>query len=58
MKHSILAIKLIYDSVFNKKYDFTFAYKFRNEYKLPNVLSPDDVQKIPDSTENLKHKAF
>jgi len=58
MKHSIFAIKLFYDTVFNKKYDFTFAYKFRNEYKLPNVLSSDDVRKILDVTQNLKHKAI
>lgn len=52
------AIKLFYKHVFNKNINIDYLYPDRPEYKLPKVLSMEDVKKILDSIENIKHKVI
>jgi integrase/recombinase XerD len=57
-KQLVGAIKLFYKTLFNKNINIDYIYPDRSFVKLPKVLSPRDVSKIIDSTENLKHKAI
>ncbi len=52
------SIKLFFETVYKRKLNLDFAKKFRKEFKLPNVLSPEDVLKILNCITNLKHKAI
>ncbi len=41
-----------------KEIDFDFFIKMKKPNSLPNVLTIDEVKKIIDSIDNLKHKAI
>lgn len=60
LKHSIYSIELYYKLIFNTNIEISkdVLLKFRREYKLPNVLSIEEVEKIIKSTNNLKHKTI
>jgi len=57
-KIQVGAIKFFYNEVLNKKFKLNYLYPDRAEYKLPNVLSKQEVKAIINNTENLKHKAI
>lgn len=57
-KQLVGSIKLFYKTVFGKNINIDYIYPDRPSVKLPKVLSAQDVLKIIDSTENLKHKAI
>jgi len=57
LKHQVFSIKLFFETVYKRKLNLDFAKTFRKEFKLPNVLSPEDVLKILNCITNLKHKA-
>ncbi len=52
------AIKLFYNEILRKNYDFNYLFPDRTEKKLPVVLSKMEVKLILDSINNLKHKAI
>jgi len=58
MKQSLAAIRFLYLEVLKKEIDFDFFIKMKKPNSLPNVLTIDEVKKIIDSVNNLKHKAI
>lgn len=52
------AIKKFYDICIGQKDKFKYIPYARKEQKLPIILSQDEIQKMFDSCENLKHKAI
>ncbi len=54
----IASIKLFYKEILNINLPVEHLYPKRMQYKLPAVLSPDEVKLIISKTENLKHKAI
>ncbi|MGZ5244514.1 MAG: tyrosine-type recombinase/integrase [Bacteroidia bacterium] len=57
-KHILGALKLFYKLVFDKTLQLDHLYPKRTETKLPNVLSKEDIKRILDAAENIKHKAI
>ena len=58
-QHSLVgAIKKIYELVKHQKIELDYLYPKRNETKLPNFFSQDEVRNILNACENLKHKAI
>jgi len=49
------ALKFFYENVICEQFDEKIPFA-KKEHKLPNVLSKEDVMKIIDVTENVKHK--
>jgi site-specific recombinase XerD len=54
----INSIKFFYEKVLNKKYNKIDFQRPRKEYKLPQVLSINEIQILIKSITNLKHKAI
>ena len=52
------AIKLFFDYIVHCTFDTSELERPRKDYKLPTVLSKDEVRQILLSTTNLKHKAI
>lgn len=52
------AIKKIYELVDNQKIALDYLYPKRKETKLPTFFSQDEVRKLLNACENLKHKAI
>jgi site-specific recombinase XerD len=52
------ALKLFYQTQQKKKIIIEELQRPFNEHRLPEVLSKEDVKKILDKTENLKHKTM
>jgi site-specific recombinase XerD len=57
-KHLLGALKLFYKFVFDRNIDVAHLYPSRKESKIPEVLSKEEVARIIEATENLKHKAI
>ncbi|MEG1666652.1 site-specific tyrosine recombinase/integron integrase [Chryseobacterium sp.] len=57
-KHILGSIKLFYERMFNKKLSLSHLYPKRVEYTLPKYLSKEDILKMLNLTENLKHKSI
>lgn len=57
-KHLLGAIILFYKVIYNKTFSIRYLYPKRQETKIPSVLSKQEVKKIIDSTDNLKHKTI
>ncbi len=57
-KHLLGALKLFYKLVFNRDMKLNHLYPKRTEKKLPKVLSREDIKRILDATDNLKHRAI
>lgn len=51
-------IRLFYAIVFNKEVAIDYLYPDRQEYRLPTVLSQDEVKKILNNISNIKHKTI
>jgi len=54
-KQLIWALKLYYNWFLWKNISFQYIYPERKEYKIPNVISQQDIKKILGNTQNLKH---
>lgn len=54
----INAVKLFFRKTSNREIDFAQIERPRKEYKLPNVLSKEEVKSILDAPLNLKHRAM
>jgi len=52
------ALVLFYESVYNRKVYFSFIEGLRKEFKLPCVMSPEEVKAVLRSLNNVKHKAI
>jgi len=52
------ALRLFYKEVHNRSIPFEYLKIQRHEQKLPVVLSKEEVRRIIDCIENLKHKAI
>ncbi len=57
-KQLVAAIKLLYHDLFRQRLDLNYLYPQRIEFKIPVVLTKDEVKAILDATENLKHRAM
>jgi len=57
-KHILGSIKLFYEMIFNKKLSLSHLYPKRVEHTLPKYLSREDIMKMINLTENLKHKSM
>jgi site-specific recombinase XerD len=55
MREVYFALKFFYENVLNKRFKEELPL-VKSKVKLPVVLSRDDVRKMINSTENLKHK--
>jgi integrase/recombinase XerD len=54
----INAIKFYYEKVLGRRKNYYFVTRPRKEKRLPEVLSPAEVQKILESVTNLKHRCI
>jgi len=52
------AIKRFYKYVYNRNIKIDYIYPDRQELKLPKVLAIEDIKKILNSIQNLKHKTL
>ncbi|GIV30411.1 MAG: hypothetical protein KatS3mg028_1477 [Bacteroidia bacterium] len=57
-KTLLSAIQFLYNNMWRKNFQLKHLYPDRREYKLPVVLSQEEVQKIIQSCNNIKHKAI
>jgi site-specific recombinase XerD len=57
-KHRLSALKLFYALTVKQPMKFKYIEYPRSEKKLPIVLSQEEIQKMFDVCENLKHKAI
>lgn len=52
------AIKKLYELILNEKIQLDYLYPKRSFSKLPKFFSKEEIRKLLDNTENLKHKAI
>jgi site-specific recombinase XerD len=52
------AIKLFYKHLYNKNIGIDYICTDRAEYKLPKVLSQEDIKNLLNAIKNIKHKAI
>ncbi len=57
-KAMIATITKFYKEIFQRNINLKHLYPKRKENKLPKFLTKEEVKKILDATENLKHKAI
>lgn len=57
-KAMISTITKFYKEIFQRHICLKHLYPKRREYKLPKFLTRDEIKKILDATENIKHKAI
>ncbi|WP_228462969.1 phage integrase N-terminal SAM-like domain-containing protein [Chryseobacterium caseinilyticum] len=57
-KAMMATITKFYGEVLHRKIDLSHLYPKRKEHKLPKFLTKDEVKRILDATENLKHKTI
>lgn len=54
----IASIDKFYSSVYNTKLNIKHLYPARKSYSLPNYLTTDEVKKLIESVENIKHRCI
>ena len=54
----INAIKFYYEKILGRDKQYYELHRPKKEHKLPKVLSKDEIKKIFDVTNNLKHKCI
>jgi len=54
----INAIKFYYEKVLGRTKEYYELHRHRKEHKLPKVLSKNEVKKILNSCNNIKHKCI
>src|SRR5690554_1193169 len=52
------AIKFFYQSVLQREWNMLHVPRVKKSFKLPTILTPQEVFRIIDATPNLKHKAI
>lgn len=52
------AIKFLYQSVLQREWNMLHIPRGKKSFKLPMILTPQEVHRILDATTNLKHKAI
>ena len=52
------AIKFLYQSVLQRDWHMLHVPRMKKSFKLPAILTPQEVRRIIDATANLKHKAI
>ena len=57
-KQLVGSIKLLYNEVYRRNLSLNYLYPDRSSFKIPVVLTKDEVKAILDATENLKHRAM
>ncbi|MCW3161716.1 tyrosine-type recombinase/integrase [Chryseobacterium oryctis] len=57
-KAMIASLTKFYKEVFQRNINLKHLYPTRKEYKLPRFLTKQEVKKLLESIENLKHKAI
>ncbi len=57
-KAMIAAITKFYKEIFQRQINLKHLYPKRKEHQLPKFLTKEEVKKILDITENIKHKAI
>lgn len=57
-KQLVAAIKFWYIHILGRNVNFNYLYPDRSEFKIPNVFSQQEIIKILDACENIKHKAI
>lgn len=55
---ALCALKFLYRDTLGKDWTTLDFVRIKKENKLPVILSKEEIQKIIDNTENLKHKAL
>lgn len=58
MKQALAAVRFLFLDVLKKDIDFDFFIKMKKPNSLPNVLSTEEVKRIINSIENIKHRAI
>ncbi|MGQ9820137.1 MAG: site-specific tyrosine recombinase/integron integrase [Candidatus Kapaibacteriales bacterium] len=58
VKNSIMAIRLFSELVLGKRIKNDYLRQIKREKKLPEVLSVDEVKKVIESLDNIKHRAI
>ena len=54
----LATLKKFYKEIFNREVNLSHLYTKRKENKLPKFLTQNEIKKIIDITENLKHKTI
>lgn len=57
-KQLVAAIKFWYNGVLAQNMQLDYLYPDRSEFKIPKIFSQQDIKKILDVCENIKHKAI
>ena len=52
------AIRFLYEAVFERDWNMKYIPRIKKKRKFPEVLSKDEILKIINSLDNLKHKAM
>ena len=58
MKQALASVRFLFLDVLKKEIDFDFFLKIKKSNSLPNILSIDEVRKIINNINNLKHRAI
>jgi integrase/recombinase XerD len=58
IKNSIMALMLFSELILGKRIENDYLKGIKRQAKLPDVLSVDEVKKVIDSIDNIKHKAI
>lgn len=58
INQSVSALKFVFEHLLHKGKVIEELPRPKKEYKLPNILSEEEVLKILEATQNLKHKAI
>lgn len=58
MKQSLASVRFLFVDVLKKEIDFDFFIKLKKPNNLPNVLTTEEVKRIINSIENIKHRAI
>lgn len=57
-KQLVAAIKFWYIGVLGKNIRLDYLYPDRSEFKIPKIFSQQEIKKMLDTCENIKHKAI
>lgn len=57
-KQLVAAIKFWYNHILDRKLELDYLYPDRSSFKIPIVFSQEEIKKILETCENIKHKAI
>jgi len=58
IKQSLASVRFLFLDVLKKEIDFDFFVKMKKPKSLPNILTIEEIRKIINSIENIKHLAI